>query len=227
VLAGSIVVKALAALALALLAFVGLGPDRWVRVLISWWTSDPSYFVLNLARAAFASLAFIVAAILVWPFIKSRFWPDPASHVENIILAAGLTPQTTSPVVLIADAKTANGPLRILVEYTSFHRSLGWAGWLKSRQVLLTNLQEIIKGQQIRIPVATCKPDGSEVWWGNENDSAGNQIQKSTKYRAKIRFIGSNNEEQTFRFCLLRTSTNEAPYIAEVFTEQDLDMKSY
>jgi hypothetical protein len=127
---------------------------------------------------------------------------------------------------LIADASTANARLRILVEYSSFHRSLGWAGWIKPRQVLLTDLKETIKGQQIRIAVVTCKLDGSEIWWGGENDSAGNLIQKSTKYRAQIRFIGNNEKEQIFRFCLLRTSMDEAPYIAEVFTEQDLDLKS-
>jgi hypothetical protein len=224
-LVGSLIAKILAGLVLAFLAVIGFGSDYWVRVLIG-WAADPFDLTLNVARLVFILVGILLIAILVWPFIKLRFWPDPIGHVENIVLAAGLTPQTTSPVLLTADARTANERLRILVEYTSYHRAVGWAGWVKSRQVPLTNLQDIIKGQQILLHIVTSKSDGSEIWWGGENDSAGNLIQKSTKYRAQIRFIGSNNDEQTYRFCLLRTSMNEAPYIAEVFTEQDLDMKS-
>jgi hypothetical protein len=222
-LVGSLIAKILAGLLLAFLTVLGFSSDYWVRVLIG-WAADPLNLTLNVARLIFILVGIVLVAILVWPLIKSRWWPDPISHVENINLAAGLMPQTTSPVLLIANARTTNERLRIVVEYSSYHRSLGWAGWLKPRQVLLKNLQEIIKGQQIRITVVTCKPDGSEIWWGDESDSAGNLIQKSTKYRAQIRFIGSNNEEQVYRFCLLRTSMNEAPYIVEVFTEQDLDM---
>src|SRR5882672_1468584 len=43
----------------------------------------------------------------------------------------------------------------------------------------------------------------SEVWWGGANHSSGNQIQKSTKYRAKLKLIGADKQEQCFRFCLL------------------------
>jgi hypothetical protein len=222
-LIGSLIGKLLAGLILASLAVIGFGSDYWVHALIG-WAADPLNLTLNVARLIFVLVGIVLIAILLLPLIKSRFWPEPVWHVRNIILAAGLTPQTTSPVLLIADAKSANERMRILVEYSSFHRSLGWAGWLKPRQVLLSSQQEIIKGQQIRIPVVTAKLDGSEIWWGGENDSAGNLIQKSTKYRAQIRFIGSDNAEQTYRFCLLRTSLNEAPYIVEVFTEQDLDI---
>jgi hypothetical protein len=225
-IAGSLAVKIISALLFAALAVVGLGPDHLLRIVISWWISDPSYFVLNLARVVSGFIAFVIGAIFAAPWIKSRFWPDPIQHAENIQLAAGMTPQTTTPVLLVADAKTSNDRLRVLVEYSSFHRSLGWAGWLKPRQVLLADLSGTIRGQQIRVPVVHCKPDGSEIWWGGENDFAGNLIQKSTKYRAQIKFIGNNHKEQAYRFCLLRTSMEEAPYVAEVFTEQDLDMKS-
>lgn len=147
---------------------------------------------------------------------------ESVEFVQGIIIAAGMTPQTTSPVLLIADAKVSIARLRILLEYTYYSRSLNWAGWIKSRQVSLADLRDVVKGQSIKIPVATCKPDGSDVWWGGENDSAGNQIQKSRKYRAVLRFIDSSNQEQTYSFLLLRTSIHEAPYIAEVFTEKDL-----
>ena len=158
-LAGSFVAKALAAMALALLAFVGLGPERFVRVLVSWWTSDPSYFVLNLVRAGFEFIAFTIASILVGAWIKNRFWPPPINHAENIILAAGLTPQTISPLLLIADAKTPNVRLRIVVEYSYLSRGhFGGPLWVKSRQVQLADLSGVIKGQQIRLPVVSCKP---------------------------------------------------------------------
>src|SRR5258706_3483170 len=83
---------------------------------------------------------------------------------------------------LLAHTKgySANERMRILVEYSSFHRPLGWAGWLKPRQVLLSSLQEIIKGQQIRIPVVTAKLDGSEIWWGVGNDSVGDVVLKTS-----------------------------------------------
>jgi hypothetical protein len=226
ILAGSAVAKIIVGIVFAFLAVVGFGPDRLVRILISWWTSDPSYFVLNLIRLIFLFLAFITAGFLVWPYIRSRFWPDPIIHVENINLAAGLTPQTTNPVLLIADAKTANKQLRILVEYSSFHRAIGWAGWVKSRQVMLANLSGVVRGQQISVPVVSCNSEGSEVWWGRESDSNGNRIHKPNKCRAQLKFIGSDDSEQTFRFFLLRTTTNEAPFIVEVFTEQDFDTKS-
>jgi hypothetical protein len=225
-IAGSLAVKIISGLLFAALAIIGLGPDYLLRVTMSWWSNDPSYFTLNFARAVSACIAVAIGLIFTAPWVKARFWPEPPQYAENIHLAAGMTPQTTTPVLLIADAKVSNNRLRVLVEYSSFHRSLGWAGWLKPRQVLLADLQGTTRGQQLRISVAHCKLDGSEIWWGGEHDSAGNLIQKSTKYRAQIKFIGDDHKEQTYRFCLLRTSMTEAPYIVEVFTEQDLAMKS-
>ena len=157
--------------------------------------------------------------------LKRRFWPSPFQHVENIVLTTGMTPQTTSPVLLIADAKTANERLRVVVEYSSSYRALGSAGWMKSRNVLLADLKDVVKGQQIRVTVVTRAMDSEEIWWGEKNDLPANSIQKSTKYRGKIRFIGSTDEEQQFRFGLIRTSMKEAPYVTEVFTETDLDME--
>jgi hypothetical protein len=151
---------------------------------------------------------------------------EAIAHVEVVALAAGLTPQTTTPVLLIAKAKTHHDRLRVVLEYSFFYRAMGSSGWTSPRQVQLADLKDIIRGQQLLLHVASCKQDGSDVWWGGESDLLGNLIQKSTKYRAQIRFIGSNKDEQTYRFLLLRTSMNEAPFIAEVFTEQDFDMKS-
>ena len=222
-LLGSLIAKILGGLILGLLAVIGFGSDYWVHVLIG-WAADPLNLTLNAARLICVLIALAIIAIIALPLIRSRFWPKPVEHVQNIILAAGLTPQTTCPVILIADVKSANERLQIVVEYSNFHRALGWDGWLKPRQVPLITLQHTIEGQQIRVPVVSSKLDGSGIWWGGENDSATNLIQKSTKYRAKIRFVGSKNDEQTYRFCLLRTSMNEASYVAEVFTEQDLEL---
>ena len=223
---GSIIGRTIFAVVALIAVSVGFGPDYWVRVMAGWAT-DPLGLTLNVARLVFILVATVFVVILGWPWVKSLIWPEAVCHVENIVLAAGLTPQTTSPVLLIADVKTANDRLRILVEYSYFSRGhMNWAGWLKSRQVLLADLPGTVRGQQIRIPIVTCKLDGSAMWWGGENDSEGNLIQKSHKYWAQLRFTGGKNEEQTYRFCLLRTSMSEAPYIVEVFTEQDLERKS-
>ncbi|MET4390850.1 hypothetical protein ABIB73_006636 [Bradyrhizobium sp. F1.4.3] len=220
---GSLAAKVLAGIALAFLALLGFGSDYWVGLFIR-WASDPLGLSLNAARLTIIIAGIALVALLVWPSIKRRFWPGPVNHVDAVNLAAGMTPHTTSPVLLIANAKGGNDKLQIVVEYSSFHRSLGWAGWLKPRQVLLQNLQDVIKGQQIRVPVVTCNADASEVWWGGANDGSGNLIQKSTKYRANLKLIGDDKLEQSFRFCLLRTSLTEAPFILEVFTETDLDI---
>lgn len=148
------------------------------------------------------------------------------SQVENVVVAAGLTPQTTNPALLTANVKSPNERLRIVLEYSFFYRAIESAGWTKHRQVQLADLRDVITGQQITVPVVSCKLNGDDVWWGGENDSAGNLIQKCIKYRAKLRFIGSNNEEQIHPFFLLRTSIDERPYIVEVFEGRDLDMKS-
>jgi hypothetical protein len=58
--------------------------------------------------------------------------------------------------------------------------------------------------------------------WGGESDAVGNQIEKATRYRARIRFIASNNEEQTYRLGLRRTTVGESHPVA-VFTEHDLN----
>ena len=220
---GSLAAKVLAGVALGFLALLGFGSDYWVGLFIG-WASDPLGLTLNAARLVFMLAGIVLVALLVWPTIKRRFWPAPVHYVESITLAAGMTPQTTYPVMLTASVKGGNDKLQVVVEYCSFYRALSSAGWRKPRQVLLQNLQDVVKGQQIQIPVVTCNRDASEVWWGGVNDSAGNLIQKSTKYRAKLKLIGDDKQEQCFRFCLLRTSLTEAPYIVEVFTEADLDV---
>jgi hypothetical protein len=226
-LVGTLAFKFIASLLLAFLAIAGLGPERLVRILNGWWTNDPSSFALNLTRAISVIVSFAILAILVWPRIKARYFPDPAQYVDKIHIAAGMTPQTTVPVLLLSTAKTSNSRLRIVLEYSHFYTALGSAGWTAFRQITLADLKDVIAGQQINSHIATCKLDGSEMWWGGENDSSGNLIQKSIKYRAKIRFIVSGNDEQIFRFGLLRTSPNEKPYLAVVFTENDLEMKDH
>jgi hypothetical protein len=221
---GSVAAKLLAGVAVAFLAFLGFGSDYWLRLIIG-WAADPLSLSLNAARLMFIIAGIVLLVLLLWSTIRGWVWPVPVHHVERITLAAGMTPQTTVPVLLIAEARSGNEKLQIVVEYSSFGRSLGWAGWVKPRQVLLTSLRDVIKGQQIRVAVVTCKDDGSEVWWGGDTDSAGNLIRKSTKYRARLKLIGDKAEEQHYRFCLLRTSLTEAPYIVEVFTEADLDIE--
>jgi hypothetical protein len=95
VFAGSFLAKIIAGLLLAFLAVIGFGSDYWVHVLIG-WAADPLNLTLNVARLVFILFGIVLITVLISPLIKSRFWPDPVSHVENIILAAGLTKPTTT-----------------------------------------------------------------------------------------------------------------------------------
>ena len=102
-LVGSVVAKILAGLVVAFLAVIGFGSDYWVGILIG-WAADPLNLTLNVVRLIFILVGIILIAILIWPFIKIRFWPARVSHVENIILAAGLPPpsipkSTTTPTM--------------------------------------------------------------------------------------------------------------------------------
>jgi hypothetical protein len=119
---GSVIGKTIFAILAIVAVSIGFGSDYWVR-LVSGWAAEPLGLTLNAARLIFILVAFILLAILIWPWIKSRIWPDPICHVENIILPAGLTTPTTCPVSLIADARTANDRLQIWVEYSYFQRA--------------------------------------------------------------------------------------------------------
>ena len=125
-------------------------------------------------------------------------------------------------LLLIADAKTTNKRLEIVVEYSSYVVAMNFEGWRKPREV--DQLEHVRQRRQIRVPVVSRATDGEELWRGDPNDRLGNLVEKGRKYRAQIRFIGDRTKEQVFRFGLLRTSMTEKPYIVEVFTEVDLQM---
>lgn len=144
-----------------------------------------------------------------------------ATLVENIYLVAGLTPQTTSTVLLLAQIKSPTARLRIVIEHSHHYRSLGSAGWTKPRQVHVADLKDLIKGQDIRITIASRNLESHDVWWGGEGDAAGNLI-TDAKSRAQIRFIDDKNDEQFYRFFLIRTSFDKPPYGVEIFGENEL-----
>jgi hypothetical protein len=149
--------------------------------------------------------------------------PEEPGYLKIMILGAGQAPDKTTPVVLVAEAQVTTDRLRILVEHSSYQRALNWAGWMHPRQVLLEDLNGVIRGDRIQLSVVSCNSDGGEMWWGRENKVPGDLIHKFHRYRAKLRFVGNDGAEQSLRFFLTRTSAADPPHIVEVFTEHDFD----
>jgi hypothetical protein len=221
-LAQIVLVKYLAAIVLALLAIIGLGPEFLVRLLTDWWSANPSGFALNATRYTCLSLAVAGIILAVWPRIKRRYFPGPVQHVEHLHIAAGMSPQGC-PALLLATVRKSMNQLTVLLEYSWYYTALSGAGWTSSRRVQLATLKNVIAGHQLSLPIVSTAIDHSSLWWGNANDETGNLIEKSKKYRAKIRFVDDNHDEQAFRFGLLRTCPDRPPYVVEVFTEADLN----
>jgi hypothetical protein len=102
---------------------------------------------------------------------------------------------------------------------------MGWSGWVAPRQVQLADLKDVFTGQQIMIPVVTSAApsgDSGTLMWGSADGPPVNAIQRSTKYRVRIRFIGTDGHEQKpLHFLLIRTSSNEPPYLVNVTTETE------
>ncbi|NEW92766.1 hypothetical protein [Rhodopseudomonas sp. BR0M22] len=218
---GTFAGKFFGGIAVAALALIGFGPEYWSARLLK-LASDPLGISLIAARAIFLCAALALVAFLTWPAIKRRIWRAPACYVEKIGLIAGIDRSTTTPVRLIAKAKTSTKRLKIAVEYSSFGRAVNWAGWHLPRQVLLQTVDDVMAGQDIRVVVVTCDAAATEVWWGGPNDREGNWVQKSKKHRARIKFVGDDGDVQYYAFGLLRTSLDEPPFIVEVITEADL-----
>lgn len=216
----SVIVKVILALAAAFLAIAGLSSEEIARFVVGWWISDPSGFALNVARLACLAVAVLIIALLISPLIKRRFFPSP--HVKDIFVAAGITPQTTSPVLLLCTAASSVSRLKIVVEHSRYFTSVSRAGWTTPRLVVLADLKDLVAGHQITQSVVSCNHNGSELWWGNQPDIPGNKIEVFQKYRAKIRFI-VDNDEQIYRFGLRRTDSADPSFLAWVFTEKDLD----
>ena len=146
--------------------------------------------------------------------------------VEDLTLAAGLTPQTLNPVLLIGIITHNEQSLRIILEHSRYVSGVNWSGWPKWCQLQLADLKDVFAGQQVRLPIVTCTPSPSNepeiLKWGAIDGLPVNDIQKGKKYRARIRFIGTDGREQKpFHFLLIRTSSNEYPYLVNVTTESD------
>jgi hypothetical protein len=147
------------------------------------------------------------------------------TYVIGINIAAGLTPQTTNPVILIGKSAFTGPRLRIVLDHSHYASGMGWGGWTDRRQVELSDMKDIIIGQQINVPVVAyaASPDNSvNLMWGSANGPPVNAIQKGKKYRARIRFIGDDgHEQQPIHLLLLRTSDEEPPYLVNVTTEDE------
>jgi len=141
--------------------------------------------------------------------------------LSGIVVAASLTPQTTSPVLFWAKAVSPQDRLRIVLEYSRDFKSLSAAGWTATRQLVLVDIKDVIKGQEIRMPIVSCNTESGDVWWGRENDAAGNGIVSGIRYRAVLRFVASNHDEQISKLLLIRTNADKYPYIVAIFSEKD------
>jgi hypothetical protein len=160
--------------------------------------------------------------------LQQKFYPADAEqiiYVEDINLAAGLTPQTSNPVLLIGKIANNKQRLRIIVEHSHYASGMGWAGWSTPWQVQLDDLKDVFAGQQIRIPVVTFSSslnDPGNLKWGNADGPPVNAVQRGKKYRARIRFIGADGSEQKpLHFLLIRTTPDEPPYLVNVTTETE------
>jgi len=183
----------------------------------------------------FFAIKFVNAPVALYHREKSRadvlqqnFSPLEAEkivYVEDINLAAGLTPQTTNPALLIGKITHNEQRLRIIVEHSHYASGMGWAAWVTRRPVQLDDLKDVFAGQQILIPVVTFSSssnDPGNLKWGSADGPPVNAIQKGKKYQARIRFIGADGSEQKpFHFLLIRTTPDEPPYLVNVTQETE------
>jgi hypothetical protein len=146
------------------------------------------------------------------------------AYVTDINLAVGLTPQTITPVLLIGKAARKEQRLRILIEHSHYATGMGWGGWVSPQHVELEDLRDVYIGQPITVAIV-CKSVSTQdltLKWGRVDGPPVHAIQKEKKYRAVVRFIGSDGEEQTpLRFLLRRTSIDEPPYFVDVTSESE------
>ena len=101
---------------------------------------------------------------------------------------------------------------------------MGWSGWVSPQQVEVEEFRDVFKGQQIKVAIVSLSAPSqdSTLMWGKPSGPPVHAIQKGQKYRAIIRFIGSDGTEQSpIRFLLRRTSIDEPPYIVDVTCETE------
>jgi hypothetical protein len=184
----------------------------------------------------FAPLVLVVAAtiILLVRHLPSRPQSLAAAQVQSqrsvyiteINIAAGLTPQTTAPVLLIGKAARSEQRLRVIVEHSHYSSGMGWAAWVSPQQVEVEDFRDIFAGQQINIAIVSSSAPSNDctLMWGKPEGPPVHSIQRGKKYRAMVRFIGADGSEQLpIRFLLRRTSVDEPPYIVDVTCETEFD----
>ena len=161
--------------------------------------------------------------------LKTSSIPKPV-FIADIIIAAGVTPQTTNPVLLIGKAALNNIRLRIVVKHSHYVVGMGWSGWADPRQVELADMKDVIAGQQISVPVVSClspTDNSTTLMWGAADGPPVNAIKNGTTYRAQIRVIAADgNEQQPIHFLLIRTTSDERPYLVNVTKETDFSFIS-
>jgi len=116
--------------------------------------------------------------------------------------------QISDPVVLIGKVALNKTRLRVVVAHSHYCAGLGWAGWSDPWSIYLPDLKDIIVGQQIRVPVVSCRvpaDKSTDLIWGAADGDLVNAIKRGTTYRAQIRIIAEDgNEQQPISFLLIR-----------------------
>jgi hypothetical protein len=142
------------------------------------------------------------------------------SYVGDINITDFLPP-STEPVLLIGYATRNEARLRIVVEHSYLAVTLGFVGWHTLTPVELDDLRDVFTGQKIVIPIVTASPHDKppKLMWGNHDGQFVNSIQKG-KYRARIRFIGTDGEQPPEYF-LLTALGNGDPALISVTRDCD------
>ena len=91
---------------------------------------------------------------------------DGLIAVKDIVVVPGLAQQTTVPALLLAKAAVAQHRFRVVLEHSRYFQSLGSAGWTASKQLLLADIKDVTKGQEVRLPIVSCSPDAGDLWLG-------------------------------------------------------------
>jgi hypothetical protein len=213
-------------------AAVILAADTGIKVSPELAAHIPAFIGGSLWGFAPLILILVAGIILLVRSLKPRSVVHPVLpkknhqtlYVADINIASGLTPQTTTSVLLIGKAARSESRLRIVVEHSHYAQGMGWSGWVSPQQVEVEEYRDVFKGQQIKVAIVSVSSSSPQLslMWGKAGGPPLHAIQKGQKYRALVRFIGSNGTEQSpIRFLLRRTSIDEPPYIVDVTCETE------
>jgi hypothetical protein len=157
----------------------------------------------------------VCGALVTWRYLHPlQKQEDSKTYVGDINVVVGVPPSTDS-VLLIGYATRNEARLRIVVEYSYLAVTLGFVGWHARTPVELDDLKDVFTGRKIMIPSATVSPHDKppKLMWGNHDGPLANSIQKG-KYRARIRFVGTDGEQAPAYFLLTALGNGDPTLIS-------------